>query len=273
MNRYNLVSFVALLVLVTTLPIYALYEPLRMEQARESLRRQFIADATEVYLETCAGCHGAGGEGIAPMPPLNKTELARADYGLLYQTIARASHGTAMAAWHIDEGGILSDYQIEELITLIRHGNWAEVRSQAAMQDFNPPAPPVPNVAVVSLAGAANPQAGPHECRACHDEPALHTDRFGLDCARCHTMAGWLPARLTYHTFRLDHGGDGKLACSTCHTETYNRHTCYQCHNHQPDPMRQLHTEAGISDFDDCVACHPTGQGNEADSLTASYRQ
>lgn len=276
MNRYDLISLVALLLLVTALPIYALNEPLRMAQAQESLRRQFIADATDMYLEICAGCHGAGGEGLAPMPPLNNPDLARADYDVLYKTIARASHGTAMAAWHIDEGGILSDYQIEELITLIRYGDWAEVGTQAAAQGFSPSTPFASNLQGVSqtsvVVGAANPQAEPHECRACHDEPALHTDRFGLDCARCHGLDSWLPARLTRHTFRLDHGGSGSLTCQTCHTETYNRHTCYQCHEHQPDQMRQLHTEAGLLSFDDCVACHPTGQGDEAGSLTASYR-
>jgi mono/diheme cytochrome c family protein len=272
-NRYDFISLTALLVLVIALPLYAINEPQRLEQAKTHLRQQFIADASAMYLEICAGCHGAGGEGLGHMPPLNNPELVKADYDVLYKTIARASHGTAMAAWHIDEGGILSDYQIEELIALIRYADWGQVNMLATAQGFSPPTPPAPSLEVVSLAGAANPQASPHECRACHDEPALHTNRFGLDCARCHSMEGWLPARLTRHTFRLDHGGGGNLACQTCHPETYSEHTCYQCHDHQPVEMEQLHVDAGIPEFDACAACHPTGLGAEADSLTASYRQ
>ena len=60
-------------------------------------------------------------------PPLNKMRMAQADPTLLAKTIARAAHGSSMAAWHIAEGGILDDYQIEELVTLIRFADWSQV--------------------------------------------------------------------------------------------------------------------------------------------------
>lgn len=273
MNRYDLISLVALLVLVTALPWYALHEPQRMAQAQVDLRQQYMTDATEMYLEICAGCHGARGEGLGAMPPLNSQALQQNDYDVLYKTIARASHGTSMAAWHIDEGGILSDYQIEELITLIRYADWGQVGALAATRGFVPSPPSIPDFESVSPVSAGNSQADPHACHACHDEPTVHNDRFGQDCARCHSLDAWLPARLTRHTFRLDHGGSGSLTCETCHLETYSQHTCYQCHDHQPAEMRQIHTEADITDFEDCVACHPTGQGDEANSLMASFRE
>ena len=273
MNRYDLVSLMALLVLVTALPLYALREPERMVQAKDNVRRQVLADAARLYLNVCAGCHGVVGEGLGTMPPLNSPKLAQAGTDALFNTIAPASHGTSMAAWHIDEGGILTSNQIKGLVTLIRHADWTHVAAQAEADGFNPPTPSTPNVETVSLAAASGAATDPHQCRACHDEPALHIDRFGLDCARCHTLETWIPARLTRHIFRLDHGGSGTLACKTCHTETYGQHSCYQCHDHQPDDIRQTHVQADILTFDTCIDCHPTGLGNEADRLAVNYKE
>ena len=55
------------------------------------------------------------------------------------------------------------------------------------------------------------------ECVDCHEDPEVHEGQFGLDCERCHTADGWLPAQLREHLFRLDHGGEGEVACETCH--------------------------------------------------------
>jgi len=103
------------------------------------------------------------------------------------------------------------------------------------------------------------------ECIACHAEPAVHAGLFGLDCARCHTVTAWTPAQLTSHTFPLDHGSSVALACETCHTDTYTTYTCYNCHEHVPADIRDEHVDEGINDFEDCVACHPTGREDEAE--------
>jgi len=105
----------------------------------------------------------------------------------------------------------------------------------------------------------------PAECVGCHEEPAVHAGQFGLDCARCHTDVAWLPARLSIHTFPLDHGQEGEDDCQSCHQRKYDEYSCTNCHAHEPAEMRDVHVEAGILEFSDCIECHPTGLVGESD--------
>jgi hypothetical protein len=102
----------------------------------------------------------------------------------------------------------------------------------------------------------------PAECAACHQEPAVHAGLFGQTCNACHTADAWLPARLRYHNFPLDHGEQGQLECAACHTGSYDEYTCTTCHEHNPDQVRQEHTavDLGSTDLFNCIACHPTGK-------------
>jgi len=103
-------------------------------------------------------------------------------------------------------------------------------------------------------------------CVACHEEPAIHRGGFGTNCAACHTVDGWLPARLRVHAFPLDHGkqaGEGEVSCLTCHPDGYVAYTCYGCHEHEPDAVERAHREDGMTEIADCARCHPTGQEEE----------
>lgn len=102
----------------------------------------------------------------------------------------------------------------------------------------------------------------PRACVECHAEPALHAGFFGLQCDACHTAAGWVPAQLRRHAFRLDHGRPADSACETCHSGPYTEYTCYTCHEHQPEAVRQSHLVAGIPEGElaDCTACHLDGR-------------
>jgi hypothetical protein len=102
------------------------------------------------------------------------------------------------------------------------------------------------------------------DCADCHEDPTVHAGRFGLRCDWCHTAIAWLPAKLTEHIFRLDHGKEGELACETCHTETYVAYTCYGCHDHEATEIQELHAEQGIDELEPCAECHPTGLEGEA---------
>jgi len=268
MGKYNLINIIALLIIVVALPLYALQEPVRMDQAQAELRQELVLHAAETYLDVCASCHGAVGEGIGAMPTLNNPALAKADHGLLYDVIAHSPHGTKMAAWHIEEGGILNDYQVESLVTLILDADWTQVGELAVAREFVPPAPAVTQVDIAALEGGMG--LDPHECAACHEDPVVHVGQFGPNCARCHTLQAWKPARLVRHTFLLGHGGDGPVACQTCHTQTYAEHTCYECHDHDPEQMREKHAEEAIFEFENCVECHPTGLEDEAGRLRDS---
>jgi hypothetical protein len=109
----------------------------------------------------------------------------------------------------------------------------------------------------------------PGDCADCHVEPAVHAGQFGLDCARCHTAVAWLPARLTIHTFPLDHGQESDNDCQSCHLRKYDEFTCTNCHAHEPDDMRRVHVEAGLLEYSNCIECHATGLVGEIDEESA----
>jgi len=269
MNRYNLISFMALLIFVAILPIYAWGEQTRRDRAQANLRRQFMVEAADTYVENCIDCHGASGEGIGAMPALNNPALSKADPDRLYDIIAHSPHGSTMAAWHIGEGGNLNSYQVEGLVALIQYADWQQASELAATRDIVLPAASTleEEIAVMDI----GEEEDPHECRACHEEPEVHADRFGLNCSRCHSLQAWTPALLTRHTFSLEHGDQGEISCQTCHVHTYATHTCYECHDHTPEQMRVSHIEEDIIEFDNCAECHPTGQPGEADRLRSAY--
>jgi mono/diheme cytochrome c family protein len=264
LRKYNLISIAALVVFAVFLPWYALKEPARMGRAQDRLLRQKVHEAADVYVENCGVCHGASGEGLGAMPPLNTLAMTQGDPEFLFLAIARAAHGTTMVAWHIDQGGILNDYEIEGLITLIRNPDWARVKALAVERDLAPSLPP-PQGQWAYMAVEGEERLDPHQCISCHEEPRVHADLFGQNCARCHITEAWTPAMLTRHTFFLDHGGEGELACQACHLDNYYQHDCYQCHDqHQPDEMAQVHLAEDLQDYGNCVECHPTGQPDEA---------
>lgn len=290
MNKQTAIGVIALLVLMVVAPVYALREAGRMEAAEAAFQQQYVADGALMYVENCLNCHGTDGEGIGSMPALNSPALARADAGLLYRIIAYSPHGTTMAAWHIEEGGILSAYQVKALVALIQGEEWSQASELAQVKGIVPPEPvkPAPKVSEALDRMAAEradlpddtvrpevraaylggvPQDDPHACSACHEEPAVHAGQFGLECARCHGLVAWQPALLTRHIFELDHGGEGQVACETCHVDNYYEHTCFSCHDHQPAEMQTAHATEGIYGYDDCISCHPTGQPGEGEQF------
>jgi mono/diheme cytochrome c family protein len=265
-NKANWISLGALLVLVIALPVYGLFESGRMVRAEIDMRNQYLNDAIGLYIQNCANCHGADGVGIGIMPDLNRPALAQAQSDLLFKTIARAAHGATMAAWHIEEGGILTDYQVEELVALIQYADWVEVKRMADAAGFVKPSAPVVEMGLSYL--ASEEASDPHQCIDCHEEPILHANSFGINCGRCHNTLAWTPAALTRHDFLLDHGGEGEVSCETCHPASYVEYDCYTCHtDHQAAEMETVHQAEQIFEFADCARCHPTGAAGEADKL------
>jgi hypothetical protein len=105
----------------------------------------------------------------------------------------------------------------------------------------------------------------PADCSGCHAEPEMHAGLFGTDCAACHTTGVWVPAALRQHTFPLDHGEQGEVACATCHTADYAGYTCFGCHEHTPDETLREHAEENIpaERLSACAECHPTGEEDD----------
>ena len=183
LERYKVVSLLALLILAIALPIYTFMEPQRMVRAQDELRQQFVSDAAVLYVENCALCHGATGEGIGATPGLDSEALRTADYDSLFKTIARGRYATTMSAWHSDEGGVFNDYQVDELVALIRYVDWSQVRELAADQGLIPPTLPVPEIEQGFL----------EEITALDPEGNIWAEGMGLyanNCTVCHGISG-----------------------------------------------------------------------------------
>jgi mono/diheme cytochrome c family protein len=258
MNKPIWITLVSLVVLILVLPVYALQEAKRLAGAQEKTRHEYVAEGTRLYLENCADCHGSQGEGVGSMPTLDNPAFETADSQYLFQIIARAAHGSSMAAWHLEEGGTLNDFQIQQLVVLLQHGDWEQVGVTAVAMGVTTPR--LPGTAGGQFLEQPVAQDDPHECISCHEDPAVHFGQFGIQCANCHTLQAWQPALLTRHEFRLDHGGEGPVPCQSCHTTSYVEYTCYECHEHPMDGMVEIHADGGIEEIADCMSCHPTGE-------------
>ncbi len=101
------------------------------------------------------------------------------------------------------------------------------------------------------------------ECASCHEDPDVHLGQFGLKCDYCHSLQAWAPAQLTLHPFPIDHGAEEDLDCEECHVGTYAEYTCYSCHDHKPEAMREIHSLESASELESCFECHPTGRLDE----------
>jgi mono/diheme cytochrome c family protein len=77
-----------------------------------------------LYSQNCAGCHGRGGRGGAAISLGNPVFLAIADDAEIRRTAANGVPGTMMPAFAQSAGGMLTDKQIDEIVSGIR--SWAK---------------------------------------------------------------------------------------------------------------------------------------------------
>ena len=101
----------------------------------EVLRPTEVLDFDWLYSRNCAGCHGTGGRGGAAVPLSDPVYLAYAGDTDIRRTITQGVHGTPMQAFAISGGGILTDRQVDALVTGFRQ-RWAK---PAALGGVKPP--------------------------------------------------------------------------------------------------------------------------------------
>lgn len=138
-NVLKFTGFMATLAIVVLLPIYTWLEPAQQEELLESYYTNAVLGATQLYAENCAVCHGAAGEGIGENPSLNSEALRITSEADLFRVISRGRDNTLMAAWAFEEGGVLSNSQIDDFVTFIQQVNWEYVEVRVAELGLTPP--------------------------------------------------------------------------------------------------------------------------------------
>ena len=92
-----------------------------------------ILDFDTLYATNCAGCHGTEGRGGAAPGLTNPTYLAIASDDVIRHAIANGIPNTPMPAFSRRAGGMLTDAQVDVLVTGMR-GQWANPQATAGLQ-------------------------------------------------------------------------------------------------------------------------------------------
>jgi cytochrome c oxidase cbb3-type subunit 3 len=98
--------------------------PGRPKSDSEIIPPSQVMEFSLLYSQNCAGCHGASGKGGAAIALANPVFLAIADDSVIRRTAANGVPGTAMPAFAQSAGAMLTDKQIDALVSGIR--SWAK---------------------------------------------------------------------------------------------------------------------------------------------------
>ncbi len=178
----KIIGLLATLVILAIIPIYSMIEPEQQAQQLESFYTDAVVTSTDIYAENCAVCHGAAGEGIGDTPPLNSEGLRAMSENELIKVISRGRDNTIMAAWAVEEGGILSAAQIGDMVIFIQQANWEYVDARVNELGMTPPEVIEMEVSEEMLASLASLDGG--------DTLSLGLTTYAENCAACHGSNG-----------------------------------------------------------------------------------
>jgi cytochrome c oxidase cbb3-type subunit III len=119
-----------------------------------------IADFNLLYGANCAGCHGADGKGGAAIALADPVYLAIVDDATLRRVASNGIHGTSMPAFAQSAGGMLTDKQIDTIVSGIRE-HWSRAD---ALQGAIPP----PYSSAESGDSSRGAEVYATHCQACH---------------------------------------------------------------------------------------------------------
>jgi mono/diheme cytochrome c family protein len=120
------------------------------------------------------------------------------DAQTIYHTVERGRYNTAMAAFGVEEGGILTGRQIESVVVMLQADTWDTVAARVAELGLTPPQITVAEIPAETLALADVMPDGAllatgltvyaENCAACHGAngegsmlaPALNTDELRM---------------------------------------------------------------------------------------------
>ncbi|MEW6405208.1 MAG: c-type cytochrome [Chloroflexota bacterium] len=177
-----LIGLGATMLIAAALGFYMLNEQTRLDESQTIVLNTQLDEAMTLYAENCSVCHGLNAEGIGATPALDNPALVTMAYEDLVKTIARGRYDTSMPAWSKEDGGPLSDYQIEELVALIQFGDWTATGDRVVNLGLSPLIPFTADPDPALLAEVAN----------LPDGATLQTaiQIFAENCVACHGTDG-----------------------------------------------------------------------------------
>ena len=178
----KITGFLATLVILLVIPVYSWIEPTHQENLLKDFYTDAVITSTEIYAQNCAVCHGAAGEGIGDTPPLNSEGLRSMPESELVKVITRGRDNTIMAAWAVEEGGILSSSQINDMVVFIQQANWDYVDARISELGLTPPEVIKMEVSEEMLASVASLPGG--------ETLSLGLTTYAENCAACHGANG-----------------------------------------------------------------------------------
>src|SRR5512133_1925437 len=99
------------------------------------MRPTLVMDFNVLYGENCAGCHGSQGKGGASIPVCDPVFLAVAADATIRRIVSDGVPGTPMPAFAQSAGGMLTDKQIDAIVSGLR-SRWAK---PDMLRNANPP--------------------------------------------------------------------------------------------------------------------------------------
>jgi cytochrome c oxidase cbb3-type subunit III len=97
-----------------------------------------IVEFDVLYSQNCAGCHGPGGKGGAAISLADPLFLAIADDAAIRRTTANGVPGTLMPAFARSAGGLLTEKQIDALVSGVRSSASSVTLRDATLPSYEP---------------------------------------------------------------------------------------------------------------------------------------
>lgn len=160
-QRLAAVVALGLVVIATFLVVYLVNEPNRRAEAAAYMHETSIERGTRLYVQYCITCHGPEGKGGKTGPnyigapldlPVNTTTdpikgERRAEQLATTIIEGRGEEPRKMPAWGAEFNGPLNSEQVQDLVIMIRNGDWKKVHEEALHHyDGNIPTPtPLPS--------------------------------------------------------------------------------------------------------------------------------
>jgi mono/diheme cytochrome c family protein len=129
LEKRILATLALALVLAVTVAVYWALEPGHQEDVSETVAGKTVDRGAVVYIESCASCHGAYGEGSIDGPPVRGRQFALNE---VQRAIAQGTRAFP-STYHVysrEGGGPLSNAQIDDLTFFIM--NWSTAAIELA---------------------------------------------------------------------------------------------------------------------------------------------